>query len=402
MEGTRVESRLGRVGITRPAADRQGPPQEDPIGAPRNVRARVVGTAFGFPRAALFRPRGGKASREFGDVANSSSGRRRNLTSYHALVKHMKSFLYILLACAIQSAPAADGDLNGRWIIQPVSESNRRALWLEIKGAGTDSITGSMVGGGPGGQLDEIHDARIQRGQLYFHLERLLGQQKKTLVKTPVVAALKGKRLHGAVLGRRGPLLWTGRLAPVLSAKDDGSWNAGHTVSLFDGISIKGWHTLTPGREEGWFTQSGVLKNRERADMLVSDAKFWNFHLHIEYLVHPGMNGGIGLRGRYEVQLLDDHGAPPSNRGNGAIYGRVTPSTNASRPAGEWQTLEVRLVGREVTVVLNGVKTIDRVAIDGFTAMASDWREDRPGPITLQGDHGAIEFRKISLTPLTQ
>ena len=62
----------------------------------------------------------------------------------------------------------------------------------------------------------------------------------------------------------------------------------------------------------------------------------------------------------------------------------------------------MRLVGRELSVELNGVKTIDRKVIDGFTAMATDWREDMPGPITLQGDHGAVEFRKIVLTPLTQ
>ena len=310
--------------------------------------------------------------------------------------------IFALLSCSVTAMAAGDGALNGRWIIQPLGDNHGRVLWLEIRGADTDSISGWMVGGGPGGQLDAVRDARIERGQLAFHLERELGRTKKTLVKTPVVAALNGDKLHGAVLGRRGPSLWLGERAPALSETDDGSWNTGQTVSLFDGSGISGWQTLTPGMEEGWYVEGGVLKNRARADVLVSRAKFWNFHLQLEYLVHPGMNGGIGLRGRYEIQLLDDFGMPPSDRGNGALYGRITPSTNASLPAGEWQTLDIRLVGREVTVILNGVKTIDRAVIDGFTAMASDWREDRPGPITLQGDHGAIEFRKIKLTPLTK
>ena len=197
-------------------------------------------------------------------------------------------------------------------------------------------------------------------------------------------------RLHGAVFRSRGSLLWTGERAPTLSERDDGSWRQAEPINLFDGQAIQGWHTLRPGREEGWYVEDGVMKNRRRADLLVSDETFWNFVLKVEYLVHPGMNGGIGLRGRYEIQLLDDFGQEASDHGNGALYGRIAPSVNASRPAGEWQTLEIRLVGREVTVVLNGIETISRATVDGFTAMATDWREDQPGPITLQGDHGAI------------
>lgn len=314
----------------------------------------------------------------------------------------MKRRFCVLLVCAVCTALAGDEAFNGRWIIQPLGDNNGRVLWLEINGAGSGSITGAMVGGGPGGQLDQIRDARIQRGQLQFRLERSLGPRRETLVKTPVFAALDGGRLHGVAVRQRGPLLWVGERAPVISDRDDGSWNQGDQIDLFNGSGIEGWKTLRPGREEGWYAEGGALKNRRRADVLVSDAMFWNFRLQVEYLVHPGMNGGIGLRGRYEIQLLDDHGKPPSDHGNGALYGRIAPSSNASRPAGEWQTLDVRLVGREVTVVLNGVKTIDRAVIEGFTAMASDWREDMPGPITLQGDHGAIEFRKISLTPLTK
>ena len=274
-------------------------------------------------------------------------------------------------------------------MIRPLGDDNGRGLRLETSGAGADSIAGWMVGGGPGGQLDALRDARIQQGRLSFQLERGVGPEKQALVKTPVVAAMRGNQLYGVVLGRRGPLLWVGEGAPVLSEKDDGSWRAGTTVSLFGRLGTTGWHTLTQGREQGWYVEDGVLKNRRRADVLVSDTKFWNFHLQVECLVHPGMNRGFGLPSRYEIQLLDDHGAPPSDRGNRALYGRIGPSTNASLPAGESQTLETRLVGREVTVVLNGIKTIDSGVIDGFTATASDWREDKPGPITLQGDHGA-------------
>ena len=153
--------------------------------------------------------------------------------------------------------------------------------------------------------------------------------------------------------------------------RDDGSWKPSAPVALLNGRDLGGWHTLRPGREEGWYVEDGALKNHRRADVLVSDQAFWNFRLQVEFLVHPNMNGGIGLRGRYEIQILDDHGTPPSDHGNAALYGRIAPAVNASRPAREWQSLDVRLVGRALSVELNGVKTIDRKIIDGFTAMAN-------------------------------
>ena len=306
-----------------------------------------------------------------------------------------------MLGCASLSL-AADEAFNGRWVIRPLGDNNGRVLWLEVNGAGTGRISGAMVGGGAGGQLDEIRNARVQRGRLQFHLERRLGRDRTVVVRTPVIASIDGSRLVGAALRERGGLLWTGERAPVIADRDDGSWQEGQPVDLFNGSDLAGWHTLHPGREDGWFVEDGTLRNCERADVLVSGATFWNFRLDVEFLVHPEMNGGIGLRGRYEVQILDDHGQPASDHGNGALYGRISPSTNASRPAGEWQSLEIRLVGRELSVKLNGVQTVERAVIDGFTAMATDWREAEPGPITLQGDHGAVEFRKIRVTPLVQ
>jgi hypothetical protein len=108
------------------------------------------------------------------------------------------------------------------------------------------------------------------------------------------------------------------------------------------------------------------------------------------------------LRARYEVQILDDYGRPANTHGNGALYSRILPSENASKPAGEWQTYDIRLVGRQVTVVLNGRKVIDKGEIEGLTAIASDANEGQPGPLILQGDHGPVEFRAIVLTPLVK
>ena len=98
--------------------------------------------------------------------------------------------------------------------------------------------------------------------------------------------------------------------------------------------------------------------------------------------------------------MLEDYGHPPNTHSAGALYSRIAPSENASKPAGEWQTYDIRLVGRQVTVVFNGKKVIDHGVIDGLTAMAHDADEGEPGGIALQGDHGPVEFRKITITPL--
>lgn len=113
-------------------------------------------------------------------------------------------------------------------------------------------------------------------------------------------------------------------------------------------------------------------------------------------------NSGIGLRGRYEVQIISDYGRPPGMHGTGALYTRILPRVNASKKPGEWQTFDIRLAGREVTTVLNGEKLYEKGVIDGLTGIAFDPYEDQPGAIELQGDHGPVEFRNLILTPLTK
>ena len=181
---------------------------------------------------------------------------------------------------------------------------------------------------------------------------------------------------------------------------DGGSWVEQEAVVLFGGADLSEWHTGMPEQLEGWVAQDGILRNVGNADDLVSNRRFWNFRLQVEYRVSAGGNSGIGLRGRYEVQIYDDFGAEPSIHGNGAVYSRIRPSTLASDVYTEWQTFDIRLVGRVVTVELNGTTIIDRQVIEGITAMARDADESERGPILIQGDHGSIEFRRIVVTPL--
>jgi len=313
--------------------------------------------------------------------------------------------LFALFALGCSEAPPegpGDAAFNGRWIIAPQNHPAKRAMWLEVNGAGTPAISGSAIGGGPGGQLDPIVDAKIENGELTYRVDRHVGRgERRRLVETPSRARVVGDELHGSTDSGDG-IDWIGYRAPEITDRDDGSWREGETLTLFDGTNLDAWETLNPGRDQEWFVEDGVMKNHEQADVLKTKESFWNFRLQVEYRVRPGMNGGIGLRSRYEIQILDDHGQPSTKSGNGALYSRVPPSVNASKPADEWQTFDITFIGRDVTVVLNDQTIIDKAVVDGFTAMATDWHESEPGPITLQGDHGAVEFRKILLTKLEQ
>jgi hypothetical protein len=99
------------------------------------------------------------------------------------------------------------------------------------------------------------------------------------------------------------------------------------------------------------------------------------------------------------VQIQDDYGLPPMNDRFSAIYGFVSPSEITAKKAGEWQTYDITLVGRIVTIVANGKRVVCDQEIPGITGGAIDSREGEPGPLLLQGDHGPVEFRNIVITP---
>jgi hypothetical protein len=312
----------------------------------------------------------------------------------------MMSRLLLLLAGACSWA--GDADFNGRWNI--VVEGQPRVKWLDVQGAGTGALAGSFVGA-PGGQVDKLPAAIIENGVLEFTFERNGGG------KGPVTQQVYRFRVQGGELAgtmqqsvdgkAAAPVALKGKRAPIIRDKDDGSWKPGRTVELFDGKTTAGWRQTVPSRP-GWVVENGLLRNLEKASDIISDTKFWNFELTAEYRYGKGSNSGIGLRGRYEVQIYDDFGRPTDLHGHGALYSRIPPSKVASRPPGEWQTMKVRLVGRDLTVVLNGETLMEKRDVYGPTAMAIDADEDQPGPIELQGDHGLIEFRRISVTELVR
>jgi len=301
--------------------------------------------------------------------------------------------LLLLLAPAVWPAGPLASGFDGRWNIAVHNSPRGRAWWLEVQGAGTPAIKGRFVGF-PGGDLNDIQRIWIEDGELRFTFDdRSVHQDYR--------ASLVDRKLQGSFVAGSLKLEWTGTRAPEITDADDGSWREGQPIELFNHRDVSNWHGLIPGARLGWSVEDGVLKGDGAATDLVSGGKFWNFKLHVEYRTPPHSNSGIGLRGRYEVQILEDDGRPLDRHSNAALYSRIVPTENVTRPPGEWQTYDIRLVGRHVTVTLNG-KTVTQGIIDGLTAMACDPDEGSPGPIMLQGDHGPVEFRSVVLTSLVK
>lgn len=177
-------------------------------------------------------------------------------------------------------------------------------------------------------------------------------------------------------------------------------------VPLFNGKDLTGWKLRNPNGKNFWVVEEGgVLKNKippgEHGTDLISEKKFKNFIVKYEYMVPDGSNSGFYLRGRYEIQILGDYKSGKTSKGgNGAIYAFKEPDVFASKPGGEWQTVEATLIGNKVTVILNGKKIHDNVEIPAPTGGELDRNVNEPGPIMLQGDHGAVAFRNIRIKEL--
>lgn len=173
---------------------------------------------------------------------------------------------------------------------------------------------------------------------------------------------------------------------------------------LFNGVDLAGWKLRNPSGRASWSAQNGMLVNevtgKEHGTDLVSEETFKDFTVRYEYLVPKGANSGFYLRGRYEIQILEDFGKPTSEGGNGGLYSVQAPPRNVSMPTGQWQKAEATIRGNRITVTLNGVRIHDNVEVTRGTGGQLDNNLDQPGPILLQGDHGAVAFRNIRLKPL--
>ena len=135
---------------------------------------------------------------------------------------------------------------------------------------------------------------------------------------------------------------------------------------------------------------------------LVTRERFKDFKVTLEYKLAAKSNSGLYLRGRYELQILDDLADTNTEKflTQAAIYGRRAPDVKASKAPAEWQTLEAVMVANRVTVTLNGTIVHNNQPVVGVTGGALDNDETSPGPIMIQGDHEKVWIRRLVVTPI--
>ena len=305
-------------------------------------------------------------------------------------------FLLLLLltstsnANEIRSQIFADPAIEGRWDLTIYDSGKSVPSWLEVRHSGYRTLVGYFVGAG--GSARPISRVFFSGGKISFSLPPQWEEESNDIV---VEGTLMGDSLTGTIIGSDGKKFnWVGYRAPALRRQSPPVW--GKPIRLFNGKDLNGWHAM--GKNQ-WMAVSGVLVSPRSGSNLVTDQTFTDFKLHIEFRYPAGSNSGVYLRGRYEVQISDSKGHEPLKDEFGAIYGFIAANEMVAKNAGEWQTYDITLAGRRVTVVANGKTIICDQEIPGITGGALDSNEGAPGPLLIQGDHGPIEYRNIILTP---
>lgn len=309
-------------------------------------------------------------------------------------------FVFCLLAgstAGLSSANAQQGSkeasqLIGRWNI--TIEENGKALpaWLEVRKSGLSRLVGSFVG--THGSARPVAEVKFDKGNFRFAIPP---QWEEGVLDLTLFGELTETGIAGTMISPNGQQhVWTGVRAPALNRQSEPVW--GQPIEIFNGRDLNGWYADAPTNQ--WTVRDGILTNPKAGSNLITEQKFEDFKLRVEFRFPKGSNAGVYLRGRYEVQIEDSpRDAHPDALLYSGVYGFITPSEITSPGPDVWHTYDITLVGRKVTIVANGKTVISNQEIPGITGGALDSNEGEPGPIYLQGDHGPVEFRKIVITP---
>ncbi len=331
-------------------------------------------------------------------------------------IRQILSFALILFTLSLFSANADSipGKLRGDWSLD--LESGLPA-WMSLYEEGDMPMARLRVYVGPEGPY-EVHE--VVDGRVRFKTKGRRKQKgSNVMVQSSVDVGLKAGKLDGVIVRSEvggeeiDRAAFTGTKIPPMPKKAPNLSKVrfGHPISLFNGKDLSGWKPYEDDKINGWSVEDGMLVNStpktnfsatgDHAN-LRTEAVFDDFWLHIEFLIEANRNSGVYLRGMYEAQVVDRDSRMQGLQGVGSIFSRIAPSTNAGRPPGEWQTYDITLVERHVTVVLNGVKVIDNQPVIGPTGGAIHTDPSAPGPIYLQGDHTAVKYKNIYLAPVVK
>lgn len=327
-------------------------------------------------------------------------------------------------AVPARQAPVAQGNpFLGVWNITGTGEDASVIFWLEVKETG-GKLSGLFLN--RTGHPLPLAVVKVQGDELLFQG----GTPDKPSGPEYHATVANGRLLGWHTVAQRAPqppagaaataatpaaptqrtMSWSGVHPPVWPpANANGKHEYGAPVVLYD-ITMKDkspqdlFNVQNTRNPINWLIEDGLLTNKAPGgNNIISKQKFTNFKVLVEYKLEPKSNSGIYLRGRYELQVLDDLKDTTTEKflTQAAIYGRTAPAKLASKAPGEWQSVEAVLVGNRVTVMLNGQRVHDNVAILGVTGGTLDNDELAPGPLMIQGDHGRIWIRKIVVTPIT-
>jgi len=317
------------------------------------------------------------------------------------------------LAAAFTPSAQAANPFIGRWAL---TIPGGGAGWLGVEDV-NGVLHGSILwGGGSVVPVDEIKldgDTLVLKRFSVSKEKDASGKEREEKVTETITARVSGDKLDlvtekakadGKAFGKAE---FGGKRIPPLPKRPNlAKVKYGKAINLLNGKDLTGWRLIDPKSDNGWTVQDGVLMNRvvkapgKHFGNLRTDAEFEDFNLKLEVRTQKDSNSGIYLRGIYEVQIAETYGKPLDPHNMGALYSRIQPAVAAEKPVGEWQTLDITLVKRHLTVVLNGKTIIENQPVLGCTGGALWSDESRPGPIYLQGDHTNIDYRNIVLRPV--
>lgn len=283
----------------------------------------------------------------------------------------------------------AQNPFAGRWDITVTTPDSTYPGWMEL----VDKDGAPQVRVQPrAGSVFPVTGVKMEGSHLILTLAPASGNRPGTVWDlTANAGKLTGTMKRG---GKEAGQVSAVR-APELKRASPAAWT--DPEPIFNGKDLTGWE---PDNAAGnhWVAKDGVLLNESKGANLKTTRKFDDFKLHIEFNCPDNGNSGVYLRGRYEVQVEYEPSEDRFHR-MGAVYGMVPVTAEVPRKPGEWESFDITLVGRTVTVVRDGVKIIDNQEIAGITGGALDSNEGEPGPFYIQGDHtGGMKYRNITIS----
>jgi hypothetical protein len=332
-----------------------------------------------------------------------------------ALRKFICAFLTGITMCVAASA-APEDPYVGRWAL---TIPGGRAGWLGVSKESGQLSAHVLWGGGSVVPVDKVYmDGDTLVVERLKEIERK-DASGKVIAKDKLTETIKAKASGDTLSLEHIPALAAGvkatavpftgkRIPDIPPAPDLSKVKFGEPIALFNEKDLSGWKLINERDANGWSVKDGALvndpvdKKSKSYGNLRTEKQFEDFNLKLDVNVVPHGNSGIYLRGIYEVQVEDTFGQPAESHHMGAIYSRIAPTTPAEKRAGEWQSMDITLCDRHITVILNGTKIIDNQPLLGCTGGAMWSDESKPGPIYLQGDHGGVSYRKIVLTPIVK